>query len=239
MTELGFDPNMFGNNNQHLSPLRSCRGMNRVAWLRRDILLSVLLGLSLFAGAAVVAESDGISGTTVASGCVCHGGGTASDDVTVTLEGLPLEYAAEQTYTLTLTIIGGPAEAGSNSGGFNLDASAGTLLPIDSSTQTESEQLTHTSDGNDVRTWQFTWVAPKFGSVTFTGYGNAVDGDGVAGAGDTWNSFSTTVAGPPAPSEPVGFYSAGDELPDYSFYMILGMVAMTVIVILQRRSDRL
>lgn len=188
---------------------------------------------------AVDAESDGIAGTSVASGCACHGGGATSGDVTVTLTGLPTEYSAEQTYTLTLTITGGPAESGSNSGGFNLQASAGQLLPSDDTTQNEAGELTHTSDGNDVRTWEFTWVAPKFGSVTFSGHGNAVDGDGNPNAADLWNSFSTTVPGPPAPSDPVGFYSADDEPADNTFYITLGLVAMFVIVILLRRSDRL
>ena len=46
--------------------------------------------------------------------------------------------------------------------------------------------LTHTSDGNMQRSWNFTWTAPADDSVTVTMriYGNAVNGDG--SGGDHW-----------------------------------------------------
>ena len=48
--------------------------------------------------------------------------------------------------------------------------------------------LTHTSDGNMQRSWNFTWTAPADDSVTVTMriYGNAVNG-GDGSGGDHWN----------------------------------------------------
>ena len=55
--------------------------------------------------------------------------------------------------------------------------------------------LTHTSESNDVRTWDFEWTAPADDSqfVDFKIHGNAVNG-GDGFNGDMWNSFETTIA---------------------------------------------
>jgi len=205
---------------------------------RTKIALVGLLCISLFAGSAAIAESDGISGPAVDGGCACHGGGAASDSVSTQLTGLPDgEYTPSETYHLTLTITGGPDMAGANAGGFNFRANGGTLVPTDDSTQIENGELTHTESGNDVREWAFDWTAPQVGSVTFSGFVNSVDGDGGSGSDDLWNSFSITTQGPPAKGEPAGFQSADGESGDILPYVALGFVAMLVIVVLQRRSD--
>ncbi|MBT4058815.1 MAG: hypothetical protein HOE69_00705 [Euryarchaeota archaeon] len=199
-----------------------------------------MLCLSLYAGSAAIAESNGISGGGVDSGCACHGGGTADSGVTVTLTGLPDgEYVPGDAYTLTLTIVGGPDAAGTNSGGFNLRASDGILSPTDDNTQIENGELTHTTTGNDQRSWTFNWVAPQFGSVTFTGYGNSVDGDGSNGATDLWNGVSTTVEGPPVTGDPVGFSVDKGEPLNLIPYISLGFIVMLVAVVLQRKADAL
>ncbi|MDP6098563.1 MAG: hypothetical protein QF831_00240 [Candidatus Thalassarchaeaceae archaeon] len=206
----------------------------------KKIVIVIMLSISLIVGPAVFAESDGISGGGVDNGCVCHGGGTSDSGISVSLAGLPDgEYAPGDSYSLTLTIIGGPDATGANNGGFNLRATGGVLSPSDNSTQIENGELTHTTTGNDQRTWTFDWVAPQFGSVAFTGHANSVDGDGTPSATDLWNSVSETAAGPPAKGDPVGFTSDDGEPLNLIPYFSVGFVTVLVIVVLQRKSDAL
>lgn len=215
----------------------ACSGGIDIHHHSTKIALVGLLCISLFAGNAVLAESDGISGVSVDNGCVCHGGGSSNAAISSQLSGLPTgEYTPGETYELTLAIIGGPDAAGTNAGGFNLRVTGGTITPSDANTQVEDGELTHTPAGNDVRSWTFSWTAPQVGSVTFSGHVNAVDGDGNSNADDAWNSFSSTAEGPPVQGDPVGSQSAGEPA-DMTAYVVLGFVAMLVIVVLQRRSD--
>jgi hypothetical protein len=158
------------------------------------VLLMIVLVISI-CFIDVSARSDGIKGQSVA-GCTCHSA-TASGDVTVTLSGEPTEYDPDTKYTLTITITGGPPATGSNHGGFNLKASAGTLaVPSGASDiQIDSGEATHTSAGNDQRSWNIDWTAPAEGAgdVTFTYAGNSVNGDGT-NSGDKWNKGSTTIS---------------------------------------------
>ena len=174
----------------------------------------ILLLSSLLLASGTIAESDGITGdvaegnTDVAkNGCTCHTNNeiAPSDSVTLILDGVPYAWAEGTTYTLTVQLIGGPDIAGghSNSGGFSMRVSEGTLgvasgfeglVDNDGSEQT----MTHTSDGAQVtdRTWQVTWSSPASGSgnIIFWLAGNAVDGNGAPMAPDSYNrlSFSLT-----------------------------------------------
>lgn len=236
----------------NLVEARTCSGTELLTYLPSDnlggiaihrnhtkIALVGLLIISLFAGGSVIAESDGISGMSVDSGCACHGGGSEDASVSAELTGLPEgEYTPGETYHLTLTINGGPDASGTNSGGFNLRATGGTLTSTDDTTQIENGELTHSTSGNDVRTWSFDWTAPTVGTITLSGHVNAVDGDGAASADDAWNSFSVEAQGPPVKGDPVGFQSHTAEPLDMTGYFALGgFVAMLVIVGLQRKSD--
>jgi hypothetical protein len=143
----------------------------------------------------VSARSNGMTGVS-SSGCTCHGG-SPSGDVAVSLSGYPTEYDPNTEYTLTITITGGPSPSGSNQGGFNLDASAGTLaVPSGASDiQITSGEATHTSAGNDQRSWDIDWTSPGKGTgdVTFTFAGNSVDGDST-NSGDKWNRGTITIS---------------------------------------------
>ena len=56
--------------------------------------------------------------------------------------------------------------------------------------------LTHTVEGNALRSWDFEWITPADDSqfAEFTICGNAVNG-GDGFEGDMWNSYETTIAG--------------------------------------------
>lgn len=138
----------------------------------------------------------------VNNGCNCHGGGSASNQVTVLINGLPDVYNSSEIYQLTVSISGGPEEGGINAGGFNLNANGGEFISLDNLTRVISEpkkgaEITHTSQGNDVRQWTVEWKAPLDDSndIQFTVYGNAVDGDGVNSVGDMWAGEEISVEG--------------------------------------------
>ena len=176
-----------------------------------DLRLPLIVLLSaLLLASSTIAESKGITGdvaegdTDVAkNGCTCHSDYkiAPSDTVTLIVDGVPFSWAEGNTYTFTIQLIGGPDIAGghSNSGGFSMRASAGTLsaatgfedlVKNDGSEQT----MTHTEDGAQVpdRIWQVTWTPPATGNgdVTFWVAGNAVDGNGAAMAPDSYNRLS-------------------------------------------------
>lgn len=190
------------------------------------VLILALLGAVMIAP-SLMAEQDGIGGMVVDNGCVCHG---ASDSgVSVTLDGLPDKFSAGQTYDLTVTISGGPTAGGTNAGGFNLDASSGTLASTDANTQALTDgDLTHTEAGNDFRTWAVQWTAPDSDKdgVTFTLLGNSVNGNNES-AGDSWNVAEYSVQ---------GVNSSGGSLVDFSnlawWIIILAVIAVAAGVVL-------
>ena len=190
------------------------------------VLILALLGAVMIAP-SLMAEQDGIGGMVVDNGCVCHG---ASDSgVSVTLDGLPDKFSAGQTYDLTVTISGGPTAGGTNAGGFNLDASSGTLASTDANTQALTDgDLTHTETGNDFRTWAVQWTAPDSDKdgVTFTLLGNSVNGNNES-AGDSWNVAEYSVQ---------GVNSSGGSLVDFSnlawWIIILAVIAVAAGVVL-------
>mgnify|MGYP006966864261 CR=1 FL=1 len=169
-----------------------------------SVALTLLLLAALAAGAStltapVSAKETGITGIT--SGCFCHSS-AAADDVQVHIEGLPDKFRARSTHELTVRIEGGPniTENSSNQGGFNLRADAGELsvMAEDGAVQIMDDgEATHTAAGNDQREWTVLWTAPQKESirVTFTLYGNSVNGDGSPGPEDHWNTVTGTADG--------------------------------------------
>ncbi len=174
--------------------------------------LLALLVLLLLAG-ATDARSSGITGdqaegdTDVAvSGCTCHSNNefAPDDSVTLILDGVPYFWSEGTTYQLMIQLIGGPEmDTHSNTGGFSMKVSEGTLGPGDGyeslvQNGDETDTLTHTSAGakTEDRTWHITWTAPASGSgdVTFWLAGNAVDGDGAPAAPDAWNRIAFSLS---------------------------------------------
>jgi hypothetical protein len=156
------------------------------------ILIVIILLIGLF---EVSARPNGITNVSTA-GCTCHNT-SPSGDVTVSLTGNPTEYNPDTKYTLTITITGGPSPTGSNHGGFDLKATAGTLAVPSSANDIQiiGGEATHTAAGNDQRTWNIDWTAPGGGTgdVTFTYAGNSVNGDGTS-SGDKWNKGSLVIS---------------------------------------------
>jgi len=178
-----------------------------------------ILGLLLLVGSSITqvsARPTGIS--NVQFGCTCHSG-SATEGVVITLDGVPENYTAGETLTLTITITGGPEASGENHGGFNLDASAGTLTPFDNTSHLMDGEMTHTEFGNDQRTWQVNWTAPADNTtdITFTAHGNAVNGDGSANSDDKWNKVVVILAG----DTPEGGGTTDDETPGFGIALTI------------------
>ena len=188
--------------------------------------LSLLtLVLLLGALAPVASYPGGISGQSE-KGCTCHSA-TPTASVSAQLSGVPTTYTPGATYDLTVTVGGGPTPGGSNAGGFDLSVTSGTLAVPANATdvQIKSGEATHTSVGNDNRTWKVRWVAPTSGSVTFHLAVNAVDGDGSPSSADQWNSASVTT-------KPVGDDGETEEKPAPGFEVVMAFTAVAVGVLL-------
>ncbi|MDP6864409.1 MAG: hypothetical protein QGG96_03250 [Candidatus Poseidoniaceae archaeon] len=179
---------------------------NRIMKNSTAMLISLLLLVPSIQG-----YSTGITGSTVDSGCICHGGGSPSTDSGISIEGVPVNWTADETYTIYVNLTG-PESLGINQGGFNLRASVGTLSAIDNNVQVIDGQATHTTLGNDLRTWALEWTAPSFSGqeLILGAHGNSVNGDGEANTLDHWNSVTTSVSGtePPPNEEVKGLFSS-------------------------------
>lgn len=199
------------------------------ASITRAAMAAALLALALAAavGAPASSHSAGITGQT-RNGCTCHNA-TESTAVTPAIGGLPAEYEPGRVYALTIAVDGGaPLEASAKAeGGFDLNASAGTLkvpkgiatVRVDPSTG----EATHTLEGRAQRNWTIEWRAPGEGegTVTFTLLVNTVNGDGVQGPPDQWGRAVLT-------SEPAG---AGTLLDVPLFWKVLGAALVVGVVV--------
>ncbi len=170
--------------------------MKRKTLITRSMVALILISVAMVVSPAVNSLPTGVGGTGIqTSGCNCHAAApTATIDVT--LDGLPEEYNASETYTITVSFDGGPVESGINSGGFNLWASGGEFTVIDATVQSRAPaEVTHTEAGNDYRTWTLEWMAPSHGrDVAFILHVNSVNGDD-SNSGDSWNRLDLSVAG--------------------------------------------
>jgi cytochrome c oxidase subunit 1 len=165
-------------------------------------LISILVAISAFPTSDGLPSgiTDPTTSTVEANGCSCHNPDpTTSVNVELIL---PENFTAGVTYTLTLNLSGGPNDGvrGDNYGGFFIKATHGTLEPLENDTSVQKPfdetHLTHTTEGNDYRGWNFSWTAPEKDDVivTFSAYGNSVNGaDG--NQNDYWNSGSFDLMG--------------------------------------------
>ena len=172
---------------------------------KRFTLLALVL-LMLVAAPQFEAMPTGI-GSAGDNGCSCHGGAAA--DTQVIVSGLPDSFNASETYAFTVTVQndvmeiknGGSTEGADpwngHAGGFRILSTGGMVTTVNASLSHEMDGgLTHTAEGNSVRTWDFEWVAPADDSkvVEFTIYGNAVNG-GDGSGGDYWNQADLVIPG--------------------------------------------
>lgn len=175
--------------------------------------VAVVAFLLLAAVYGATARSGGIQGRAQAGcgGQGCHFGG---QDMAVTpVLGLPGNWTADRTYVLNVSIDGArdPLPNGQNAGGFSLQVSHGELSVPNGSGRVQVEEAgtprnaTHTSSGNDRRSWEVAWTAPGANAtdtVTFWLAVNAVNGDGFANAFDQWNTASFDLPAGEVPPEP-------------------------------------
>lgn len=205
----------------------------------------LLLAILLFSGGLALAAWPGSANSSGApmgaseNGCMpCHGP-QPSSLATVALQGVPDSFVPGQSYNLTLAIGGNAPPGVSNQGGFAVSADEGTFNTTGDETQVREGMVTHTTAGNDQRSWTFTWLAPEDGNdtVTFSYAANAVDGNGIAEPGDQWvraTSMSergeaptrnTSPAATPTPSE--------QDTPSVGFVTLV--VAVLCMVLIRRR----
>ena len=117
--------------------------------------LAVLFLLLLLPLGQVNANSGGKFNSS--NGCGCHGG---MGGVTAQLTGVPTDYEALTTYTLTVGMSTSP-----NIAGFNLDVNRGTLTNGHANTQVSANnrQATH-GYSPGTTSWTMDWTAPSSGS---------------------------------------------------------------------------
>jgi hypothetical protein len=130
----------------------------------------------------------------VETGCACHGDGAPSNEVVVSISGVPRSYSVDETYTFTIIL----QHASNAEGGFMIwDYNSGQLSPGEGSSSVPDEPgaVGQSAVGNN---WVITWTAPSedIGAVAFQLVGNAVNGNGNFDAGDAWNILSFTISSP-------------------------------------------
>lgn len=141
----------------------------------------------------------------------CHGNVNAA--TSVLFSGIPATYVTGQSYPVTFTV----SNSTNSKAGFNVAVSAGTLTAgTGSKVNGAKTQITHTApmtmSGNSA-TFSFTWTAPTtLGTVTFSGAGNAVNGNNSDDSGDQWNVTTASSTG----SFPAGL--SENSKPAYSIY---------------------
>ena len=178
-------------------------GQNGEGIMRSRTLLILLLSICLLA--PVVANPNGPpwvnpinGGLTVETGCTCHGDGVPSNDVVVSISGVPRAYALGESYEFTINL----QHASYDNGGFLLSdygsgtftAGEGTQIVTDTD-GSEPGAVSQTAPSND---WVVIWTAPStdVGDVSFSLAGNAVDGMNGANEGDNWNLLSFFISSP-------------------------------------------
>ena len=171
--------------------------------------LLVLFCFALMIAGSSQAYSTGIGtdqddmGDVAIAGCTCHAE-NPDNSITVILDDVPYRYSAGTIYQMAIQLIGGPEiDTESNTAGFSMRVSAGTLSGAEGfedlvqNWEDDTATLTHTGSGSKTegRTWTIIWSAPESGEgiVTFWLAGNSVNGDGIPSELDRWNRLSISI----------------------------------------------
>jgi hypothetical protein len=200
--------------------------------IRFAALFAVFLLAGLVGAGTAVSNSSGAPATAAKDGCNCHGP-LASDASVVLLA--PTQYVGLMTYDLKVTVTGPmalPSPVGQNVGGFALLVTAGTLKG-GSGVRAEGDFATHTTSGNDQRSWDVKWTAPSGDAeVSVFAAANAVNGDGQQ-VQDRWNKAVAIIK--PAPGANTTSPAATGSSDETPFLSIVGVGAALVLVALVRR----
>ena len=148
--------------------------------------VAILLVATLLAMAPlnqVVAKDNGMYNSS--GGCGCHG----YNVVTAQLSGVPNEYMASTTYTLTVGMSTSP-----NTGGFNLEVNKGQLSNPDTNSKINGNMRQATHDyAPGTTSWTFDWTAPSAGSGSVRFDLAVLSGNGNGGtSGDTYGTTTLT-----------------------------------------------
>lgn len=182
--------------------------------LTRGAVLGAILALAALwaiqeseANFGVVQGASGIAGVTCAS---CHQPPHPTrDDAAIGIDGLPAAWTPGATYTLTVSVTGGPdpLPPPAPQGGFDLATDGGTLAPAPGNEAlmllVSPREASYTPEGGLRRSWQLVWTAPGLETrparVTFWAAGLAANGNhvvalGAADGGETLDAAAATVA---------------------------------------------
>lgn len=157
-----------------------------------------ITGSLLIAGLAITTLQSNSSGIMGRSTQGCAGGGchsaSANSSTAISISGLPGGgWIPNTAYTLTLTV----ANSTAAKAGFDLTVNVGTIAAITGNTMAMGTELHHTAPQNmasGMATWSFRWTSPASTSTNLTMKiaGNAVNGNGSADNGDSWNLATVT-----------------------------------------------
>lgn len=175
-----------------------------------SIFILLFIPSMVFAYPGGMGSSDYSSGPTQYRNCTqCHSGTVNSGSGKFQLYGLPVSYVANSTYSLKLHII----QSGQARWGFQLKATAGTLVVTDSTNTSISSGLLNqksagTYSGQTVGQWNFSWIAPATTTSTATFYssGLAANNNGGTSGDFTYTLASTLIPYVTPPAPVAGFY---------------------------------
>jgi len=197
--------------------------------------LPFLLALVLFLPWASSAP-QGI-GEIAGGGCICHGSQDASTELI--LFGLPSQFESNTSYNFSLEVRSSEVSlsTGEEAGGFRIEIFGGDILFDETlgHVQKLENGWTHTTSGNKVRSWNFTYISPDDNSTytDLTINGNAVNGNGQS-TGDAWNGTIIRIPGIAyvGDIEPTSNDASLDTL-DYTVGSIAlgGLIVLAIIII--------
>ncbi len=194
---------------------------------RNKLLVSLLFFILLFSSPLAHSAPSGV-GDIGDEGCLCHG--AKSQLTSVIIDGIPQDWAANNSYEMSIIINSSIELSGQENariGGFRLMVDDGEVIFAENNrTQVLDEGYTHTSQGNQYRQWNFTWTAPSSNDsvVNFVVFGNAVNSNGQS-SGDAWNYYSTTVAGE-------GYTGVIEQPADYSSKFLNREIALLLFAVI-------
>ena len=161
--------------------------MNRRHLALTLVLLVLLGGIPLTQGnSAGIYQQSG--------GCSCHSQ-SGTPVATVAITGLPAQYTAGASSTLTITVSNGIT---GSKGGFSLEVDKGTLsagMGFAVNVNSAQDSATHSITGSNQRSWSVDWTAPATGSGIATVSVAGLTADGSSGnTGDRWATATYQIS---------------------------------------------
>ena len=196
--------------------------------------LSVLVCLALLLSFAPIGSSapNGI-GSVADNGCSCHGGASNESFVDFNVEGIPINFTLNTSYSITITMNNGSL-VDNNANGYRIIASQGAITTDagDADSHILDEGATQTGDGQSTNVWNLTWTSPSGadGDVEFNTF--VLLGSGGNGAGgDHWIGKTNS-------SSPMDNNTQEDEEPEEIPFVGMFATASAIgLAFVMRRDD--